>query len=130
MGLDNGIIVKYQSTLGDKIQGICYYDFGNGEIEVAYWRKCWNVRRAIFNAIYSDGEDYETYFDLDDLYRIIEALKGFNEENWSGDSWDDGSIWEWDEYKEFHLANIARLERLAEIMAEHPDLEAYFYDSY
>ena len=88
------------------------------------------MRRAIFNAICGDYEDYETYFDLDDLYRIIEALKEFNEESWDDDEDGWGSIWEWDDYKDVHLANIYRLERLAEIMAEHPDIEVYFYDSY
>lgn len=97
---------------------------------MAYWRKCWNVRDAIGDVIdgfYDNGSTPLTY---EDIIATIDRLKRFNKKNWSGDSWDNGSIWEWDEIKKNHRGCIKRLQRLARLMKKHPDIVVYFYDSY
>ena len=130
MGLDNGICIKRNEKsmeIYDKIK--CFeedwakkygYDF-----EVAYWRKCWNVRDTIFRCI-GDGEDNgNTLINREDVRNIIVELKAFNEETWDTDY----SIWEWEEQEPHMKQYIENLEYLYELMDEY-DLDIYFYDSY
>lgn len=122
--------MRNRADLAGKQAQMTYYNYGE-YAEVAYWRKCWNVRHAIMNAIAGGIEDNgETSICLEDVYAIIAALETFTEENWDDDSWAYGSIWEWEEYKDHHANNIARLKLLALLMEDEPDLEVYFYDSY
>ena len=53
MGLDNGIILEIPSKELPKDFPTKLSDFSDktlketGELEVAYWRKCWGIRNAI-----------------------------------------------------------------------------------
>ena len=100
------------------------------DLEVAYWRKCWNIRALIYETLGAEQEnDSEVTMDRRDVLNVIKALKGVNKKNWDNSGW-GGSIWEWDEYKVNHRHNITNLKWLARFMKKHPDLEVYFYDSY
>lgn len=131
MGLDNSIEVKrtpfstnlkelqpYAMTWDDKKQ----FDF-----EIAYWRKCWNVRAAILNCLDEKVNNYSVPLSVAEIDRIIEALKGFNKKNWE----DMGSsIWTWQEQKPRLKEAIKNLERLKKLMIKYPELEVEFVDSY
>ena len=97
------------------------YDF-----EVAYWRKCWNVRGLILECLAGGDNDYELPVKREYIPNIIAALKSLNEENWE----DEGSsIWTWEEQKPHIKRYIKNLEYLYRLMGKH-ELDVYFYDSY
>ena len=131
MGLDNGIEIKRNDkslSIYDKIQRFerewdkkYQYDF-----EVCYWRKCWNVRHRIAMAIGGIYDNLYTPLKRDDIAKIINELKSFNQYNWDDDG---GSIWEWVEQEEFIKQHIENLEYVYELMGEH-DIDVFFYDSY
>ena len=145
MGLDNGIEVRAKTSAGRRyldtfpkrfgIEG--EYDEGYKTYEIAYWRKCWNVRHAILDIVTyrntkTDG-DYRFYFDADVLEEIVERLKDFlNEDYWNNG--EGSSIWSWTEAIVNIAQNIQRIRFIlediecGEIKAE--DLEFSFYDSY
>lgn len=81
------------------------------EVELLYWRKCWNVRGKVFDTLDfenrtihiepKEGSDWEPYDyeilvlkSLDDYEKILDVLM---KELYSFEKWDneDGSIWEW-----------------------------------
>lgn len=131
MGLDNGIEVKRTpvSEIIAELQQFKHSWDKNDTLpyELAYFRKCWNVRGAIINCI--DGgfnDNYETKLTKEDVQRIIVALKAFNADNWDGGL---GSIWDWEEQEPHIQRYIGNLELLVELM-EHNDLDVVFYDSY
>ena len=130
MGLDNGVIAKKTGVESvDKIlTRLGTYEYGDG-IEIAYWRKCWNVRDAIGNALGSFYDNGQTDINRDEVLAIIKELKKFNKKNWEPYGW-NGSIWEWSEIKHQHRGCIRRLRRLARLMKKYPVIEVYFYDSY
>ena len=109
------------------VKAISIYEYKD-ELEVAYWRKCWQVRRAIFDALgQPDENDSVILMDRDDVVNVINALKKFNKKTWYIY---DPPYWEWKEYKINHKHNIKRLKRLARLMKKYPDLIVEFYDSY
>jgi hypothetical protein len=133
MGLDNGIIARKSNNekINAKLLALSTYTYSKGDHEIAYWRKCWNVRGAIANVMGGIYDNEETPLMYEDVIAVIKRLKQFNEKNWSGDSWDDGSIWEWDEIKKNHRGCIKRLQHLARLMKKYPgEIDVYFYDSY
>lgn len=129
MGLDNGIIVKKNDAINKLfiVNKNCLYEYSNGSFEIAYWRKCWNVRADIFNIIegFADDDLY-TSLDRDDICNIIKLLKSYNKKTWDRSY----SIWTWAEHKRCNRRHIRYLRRLARLMKKYPDLEVYFYDSY
>lgn len=83
MGLDNGIYIKtHNKQMYDEIQrdlanffeyDICIED----EIEFAYWRKCWNVRRALYDISKVEEDEslpYYTFDSIEDLHSVAEWL--------------------------------------------------------
>ena len=96
-------------------------------MEIAYWRKCWNVRDAIADAIGGIEGNGVTELSREEVLAIIKELKKFNKKNWDNGG---GSIWEWPEIKRKHRDCVRRLRRLARLMKRYPDIEVYFYDSY
>ena len=133
MGLDNGVCVKRKDNLPN-----CVLCFDNDEwrkqhdyeLEVAYWRKCWNVRHIIFSIIDSGENDCVYNITREELVEIIHRLEDdlhyfdFLEEKW-GDC-----IWTWNEFRRFHKYNMKNLKKLAHMMKRHPEIEVIFYDSY
>ena len=133
MGLDNGIIARKSNNekINNKLLALNTYTYSEGDHEIAYWRKCWNVRGAIADVIGGIYDNGETPLAYEDIIAVIKQLKWFNKKNWSGDSWYDGSIWEWDEIEKSHRDCIKRLQRLARLMKKYPgEIDVYFYDSY
>lgn len=133
MGLDNGIVASKSNNekINAKLLALNTYTYISGNHEIAYWRKCWNVRGAIADVIGGIDDNGETPLAYEDVIAVIKRLKQFNRKNWLGDSWDGGSIWEWDEIKKNHRGCIKRLQHLARLMKRYPDeIEVYFYDSY
>jgi hypothetical protein len=132
MGLDNSIEVKrneYTNSIPEMQQ--FNYDWDKERkynFEIAYWRKCWNVRTAIMHVLPSFNDNWNTGpLTTADLDAIIATLETFNEENWDEDYY--GSIWEWDEYETHFHAQIERIKALRKLMDKY-DLEVVFVDSY
>ena len=58
MGLDNGLCLKIKNrekfgTLPTWIKYEEWEQKGNYDIELLYWRKCWNVRDVIFDFLHA-----------------------------------------------------------------------------
>jgi hypothetical protein len=133
MGLDNGIEVKRKDNLPN-----CVLCFDNDEwrkqrdydLEVAYWRKCWNVRAIIFSVIDSGENDYVYNITREELVEIIHCLEDdlhyfdFLEGDWGG------CIWTWNEFRRIQKWNMKNLKKLAGMMKRHSEIEVIFYDSY
>ena len=66
MGLDNGIIIKNKNGI---------------EEEICYWRKCWNIRKLIFDCIDSNEMLFEYSLSLDDLVDIYQSRNGLQAKN-------------------------------------------------
>lgn len=134
MGLDNGIEVRRKDNLPN-----CVLCFDNDEwrrqhdydLEVAYWRKCWNVRHIILDVL-SEGSDdgYEFEITREELVEIIRRLEDdlhyfdFLEGEWGS------CIWTWNEFRRIQKWNLKNLKKLARMMKRHPEIEVIFYDSY
>ena len=130
MGLDNGIVIRRKDNLPN-----CALCFDNEwrkqhgyDLEVAYWRKCWNVRAIIFDVL-GRGEDNDSIIQVT-REEIIERLQNdlhyfdFLEDDWGG------CIWDWNTFRHFQKRNIKNLKKLEDMMRRHPEIEVYFYDSY
>lgn len=130
MGLDNGINIERNDksmSIYDTIKRFEQnYDHDHKyNFEVAYWRKCWNVRNMILRLLPAGESEWKFPITREDIPEIIDALKSLNAE-----TWDEGmSIWSWDEQESLIEQYIENLEYLYELMGEH-DLDVYFYDSY
>lgn len=132
MGLDNGIMIKRRADL--PAAAFAYFDDEwrvkyDYNLEVAYWRKCWNVRDVILDVLHVPFDnDSQTTMTVEDVDAVIAALCKINKKNWL----DRGStIWEWKDFKNIQRRNIRNLRRLRYMMKKEPDVfEVYFYDSW
>ena len=132
MGLDNGIEIKRRADL--PAAAFAYFDEewcakNNYDLEVAYWRKCWNVRSIIFDLLnIEDFNDSQTPMTVEDVDAVIAALRKINKKNWL----DRGTTaWEWKEFKDIQRRNIRNLRRLCYVTQKKPEVfEVYFYDSW
>ena len=129
MGLDNGVVIR-RNTAPECVSKIFHeeeWDKVNSYIDVAYWRKCWNVRNIIFDLLYIEYfNDSETNMSRNDVKRVIAELKKLNSKNFC----DRGDcIWEWEDFKRSNRRNIKNLRKLARLMRKYPGMEVYFYDS-
>lgn len=137
MGLENGIIIKCkseeeaQSIIDDAstyINSLTLF-YRKANVEVCYWRKCWNIRREILEVLHAGKEGGKYTIDIEDIKPIIKRIYKFlDKETWEND--DDDSIWEFEEFRESLLWNILNLSWLYHYKIENPDIEIYFYDSY
>lgn len=128
MGLDNGITLK-KKDLPKRFNCLAAKgrDCGS-EIEIAYWRKCWQIRRLIYEAInMPDENDSIIELSRKDVLAIIKALTKNIKRKWYECT---PPYWEWKEYKVNHRENIRRLRRLARLMKKYSDVIVEFYDSY
>lgn len=104
----------------------CGYD-----LEVAYWRKCWNVRAIIFDVL-RRGDDNDSVIDIT-REEVLEIIKRLQDDLHYFDFLDDdwgGCIWEWNIFRNIQKRNIKNLKKLVKMMKRHPEIEVYFYDSY
>lgn len=132
MGLDNGIEIKRRVDL--PALAFTYFDEEyrakhNYDLEVAYWRKCWNVRSIIMDILkVRENNNSYTTMTIDDVDAVITALCKINKKNWLDYG---GTIWEWKEFKDIQRHNIRNLRRLRHMMRKKPEIfEVYFYDSW
>ena len=134
MGLDNGIILKLKDKElpEDFPTKLDNWDLEQvtekGELEVAYWRKCWGIRAAIIGVLHMSPDEYRHSVEIEDIPAIRRELYKFLHP----DYWQENaeSIWEYDEYIENMLDIVLNLKWLENYMKKHPDVTAYFYDSY
>jgi hypothetical protein len=134
MGLDNGIEIKRKDNLPNCV--LCFEEewrkkYGY-DLEVAYWRKCWNVRDIIFDVL-RRGDDNNSVIDItrEEVLEIIRRLENdlhyfdsLEEEAWRS------CIWGWNDFRRIQKHNIKNLKKLARMMKRHPEIEVIFYDSY
>lgn len=140
MGLDNGLVIRAKSYDGNQF----LEDFASyhpefrfesyfGGYELAYWRKCWNVRNEFMLAFDQIEDGDGGILSVADLYTVKQIMISFlNKNNW--DNLGSGSIWTWEE----SLSNTARIiylvteliEDIDEANITDEDIEIEFYDSY
>lgn len=138
MGLDNGIRIKGKNPEAQR--WLLEYAIRNnieivegGEVEIAYWRKYWNVRAKIEEMVKGFKVGDDTPLTFVDLVTITHICEGFITKKYN---WEDnrGCLWEW----------IHGVKNLAQIVIdinsfladadyedfEEDDFEIYFYDSF
>lgn len=133
VGLDNGICVKrneYTNNIPELKRFEVDWDKDHKyDFEVAYYRKCWNIRYDLFDLGIGYNEGYYS-MTKQDVETMIELLQSYNAENFT----DNGTcIWDWDDeewpYSEKIQRDIENLKILRVLMDKY-ELEVYFYDSY
>jgi hypothetical protein len=127
MGLDNGIYIRnFKEVAPSKVPWFVMLDGG----DVCYWRKCWGIRCAIYNALHAEdnGEKYEFKVEEDDIPAIIKELEKFLDKDYWNENAD--SIWEYEDIRPSLIMQIKNLLWLRQYMLENPKVECYFYDSY
>ena len=130
MGLDNGIAIRRATAPADvaKIFQEKEWEKKYNHIDVAYWRKCWNVRNIVFDLLeIDDFNDSQTTMTADDVERVIAELRKLNSANYYDGG---GCICNWHEFKRINSRNIKALKQLVKLMKKYPDMEVYFYDSW
>lgn len=148
MGLDNVIYVRSKDKINrpsfltaDKDwrtdnwdDKLCCYEY-----EVAYWRKCYNVRNALYEAMRKSGGaellcgdpnngDFKVSFNTLDIF-IDEYKKLLNKETWNSGE----SIWDWDETEDILKDIYDSLVWLRAYMAtrlDNNETEIIFVDSW
>ena len=130
MGLDNGICIRRKTASPEALAAFDpdsqkAYEY---DLDVAYWRKCWNVRSMVLHTlnVWQDN-DSRTPMTLDDVVVIIRNLQKFNRKNYTEWGW---TIWEWSDFRRINRRNIAALNRLVRLMKKNDNIEVYFYDSW
>lgn len=133
MGLDNYIVVK-RTPETNKIEELKVFNIDwdkelKYDFEVAYWRKCYNIRHMVMDCVENFEDNIGATLTKYDVDNIIEGLKSFNADNWDDNF---GSIWDWNgnwSYSEHIKNDIESLQLLRQLMDKY-ELEVYFYDSY
>ena len=130
MGLDNGIAIRRNTApeCASKIFHEEEWEKKYNHIDIAYWRKCWNVRNRVFDLlVIEDFNDSETTMTIDDVKRVIAELRKLNSANYYDGG---GCIWNWHEFKRINRRNVKALKQLVKLMKKYPNMEVYFYDSW
>ena len=134
MGLDNGIMVKINNSVAFGAipawvaKGAAFNIDDN--IDVQYWRKCWNVRDIALEYLEADGDGGEFEMDWRDIIKMNKHIKTI----YNKASWDDHgrSIWEWSEIGRHYKRQMRYANKVARWLASKP-ADSYtivFYDSY
>lgn len=135
MGLDNGIVIRHKEGkpifIPKKYYNSKYTIGDNLHYEVAYWRKCWGIRKAIIDTVLPEPGTYDSYdiaLDEFDIKAIIKELKKFTKQAY----WDRyaDSIWEYKEFVNNQRKIIRNLKFVYWYMKFDPQVHVYFYDSY
>ena len=137
MGLDNGLIIKGKTINGKKYleKNFSHLERDYSGYNFAYWRKCWNIRRAFIDTFKDkyNEDNYEIIFNIPDLWDVRTILKDFLiEENWE----DNESIWSWEQVIPHISETIRDITNFINDVTEEDsglgeeDFEIYFYDSY
>ena len=130
MGLDNGFLIDRKTASYEALKAFddewrrkMGYD-----LEIAYWRKCWNVRAIILDVICVSENDCGVYtLTIEDVKQIYTKLQKFKQKNFldCGDC-----IWEWPTFLRAHRRNLKRIRKLITLMKKCPTMEVLFYDSW
>lgn len=135
MGLDNGLLcVNAPKTKEFESFRDMYHQ--KNEIEICYWRKCWDFRNEIIRSglgiscseVHNNPKDWilltipqvEEFRNILAKYTDIEYVR---EHNW-------GSIWLDKELVDIMKTELKRLDKFLMLMKQQPGLKVYFYDSY
>ena len=136
MGLDNGIVLKTKNSIIEKPSWVKFignpaeHDDGSLEYDICYWRKCWNIREAIFNILEDDDRrEWEFELSLNQVVAIRDRLCRFLTE---GEDWEElgDSIWSFEEMIPVLTEDILNLSWLIGYMKKDVHAIVYFYDSY
>lgn len=132
MGLDNGFLIRNMSK-EDMKKAPYYqerkYDSETDSYEPIYWRKCYNLREAVFDVLRGEQNDtYEYKIKPDDVPELIKNLRPFLNKLY----WDDHAdcIWDYKEMFSSMYEDLVFLEWFQTYYKEHPEVEMIFYDSY
>lgn len=139
MGLDNGLLlhtkdpVDFPKEIADYVKGISV-DLRSPfpyKYELCYWRKCWNLRRAIGRSIGAESIECvgKPWLTISDVKNIWHAINHINSKR----VWEEGdSIWTWREIKDHLERDLLMLDWLIFFMRQHDEKEymVEFYDSY
>lgn len=131
MGLDNGIMMRRRDGKPMKwIQSLRLFSFYNQEVDLAYWRRCWGLRREIMAVAHcKDGDDTElSVKNLTDILRLI-RIYHFDETAWC-DACND--YWEYTKHVRRNGWRFCINLWLARFLIKFfPQVyQVYFYDSY
>lgn len=138
MGLDNGLICTNAPQTKEFTSFNEDWAIGRQEIEICYWRKCWDFRNEIItNGLGIDcSEHYNeenpkdwVYLSLPQLEEFREILAKYTDLEYVEDNNYD-SIWDDDEIISINKDNLERLDKFILLMKQSPGLKVYFYDSY
>lgn len=136
MGLDNGIVLKLSNKKvpEDFPRQEAWWIEPQGEVEkkgelhVAYWRKCWDIRGIILGVLHAGQEGGDYPVEAEDLPAIRRGIiKLLNPKTYEDEA---DSIWEYEERVESELQILLNLMWLENYLKKHPEDSAYFYDSY
>ena len=141
MGLDNGIIVKAKTLRGSKFleKYFSHLDKLDSGYELAYWRKCYNVRSKILERVKNAYDAGEFELNTTDLVQVLEVMKYFlDREHWYEDG---GSIWTWEQQLRNTADIIYNITKFLEYIEDGDgdvpedevsaeDFEITWYDSY
>ena len=131
MGLDNGIMIRKmpENRIAEIPNFLNMEIYGNNDVEIAYWRKCWGIRNDIINKLHLPIEGEGSFkLDKEDISAIIKILtKYFSREYWEENA---DSIWKYEEYFDNMLNIMLNLKWLESYMALNSNIEVEFYDSY
>ena len=127
MRLDNGIMLNCSDKDYLKFPYPNERDLGREYKDIAYWRKCWDIRRDIINNLHYKDGDLSTV-DLEDIPAFIRALKPYLNENYWNEH--DDSIWTYEEMFNKTYEILVNLEYLKKYLKDNPDVKCYFYDNY
>lgn len=137
MGLDNSVSIRVpKGTHVSKYFEFEYEIDGYDYYGVVYYRKCWNVRAGVIEALdlMPDGTRKEMNMETctfpisrDEVRRIRDVIKSLNKKK----IWDEwGSIWLYKEIKNKLKDDIKQLNRLIKKMKKHPEYQVVWVDSY
>lgn len=138
MGLDNGISLRFKNNEPRWVNKLYHYEF-DGSYELAYWRKCWNIRELILAMLEEFGHkvDNETFaytLSAKELLIISRTIKKtlLNKKCWT-EHYEEGlTIWDWKSIKRGYIRQCQMCIRYAKkLMKLNPDdYVIEFYDSY
>ncbi len=141
MGLDNGILIKPKTLKGSRFleKYFSHLDKIGPNYELAYWRKCYNVRHKIFEYVENACDAGESELYLTDLVQVLEVMKYFLvREHWYDEN---GSVWTWEEQLRNTADIIYNLTKFIEYLEDgegdlpedevsEDDFKIIWYDSY
>lgn len=140
MGLDNGFEIRGKSFDGDQFldefgqnHPNFVKDYGARKIyELAYWRKCYNVRHKMFDSFPQFEDSYGGTIKISELPKLKGVMTYFlTKKNWHRDG---DSIWTWEQQLQNTAQIIYLITELIEDIKDEgitdDDIEIEFYDSY